>query len=178
MVYRERFFHSLLTVSIHNFLFSFIPSSFLSFPHFFPFLPSFLSFLPSSLPSFPSFLPSVRPSFFPSFLPTFLPSFLPSFLSINNIRCTQTKQARLMWFLLHFQNGGLSWENNLCGQTLLKLVSRGNAIIAKFLRLFDFIPPEFCFDKKQVQLKYGDVLTEFSYCISRNFTKWKSMQSQ
>ena len=54
-------------------------------------------------------------------------------------------------------------ENNLCGQSLLKLVSRGNAIIAELLRLSDFIPPEFRLDKKQDQLKYGDVLTDFSY---------------
>lgn len=31
-------------------------------------------------------------------------------------------------------------ENNTCGQTLLKLVSRGNSIIAELLRLKDVIP--------------------------------------
>ena len=34
-------------------------------------------------------------------------------------------------------------EDNTCGQTILKLVSRGNAIIAELLRLSDFIPPVF-----------------------------------
>jgi WASH complex subunit strumpellin len=34
-------------------------------------------------------------------------------------------------------------ENNLCGQTLLRLVSRAHAIIAELLRLKDFIPPIF-----------------------------------
>ena len=34
-------------------------------------------------------------------------------------------------------------ENNLCGQTLLRLVSRAHAIIAENLRLKDFIPPVF-----------------------------------
>lgn len=31
-------------------------------------------------------------------------------------------------------------ENNACGQTILQLVSRGNAIIAELLRLKDYIP--------------------------------------
>jgi hypothetical protein len=31
-------------------------------------------------------------------------------------------------------------ENNTCGQTLLKLVSRGNATIAELLRLKDNVP--------------------------------------
>lgn len=34
-------------------------------------------------------------------------------------------------------------ENNLCGQTLLRLVSRANAIIAELLRLKDYIPSIF-----------------------------------
>jgi len=34
-------------------------------------------------------------------------------------------------------------DNNLCGQTILRLVSRGNAIIAELLRLKDFIPTVF-----------------------------------
>lgn len=34
-------------------------------------------------------------------------------------------------------------ENNLCGQTILNLVSGGNAIIAELLRLKDYIPKLF-----------------------------------
>lgn len=34
-------------------------------------------------------------------------------------------------------------ENNICGQVILKLVSRGNAIIAELLRLKDYIPAVF-----------------------------------
>lgn len=34
-------------------------------------------------------------------------------------------------------------ENNLCGQTILQLISRANAIIAELLRLKDYIPPIF-----------------------------------
>ena len=45
-------------------------------------------------------------------------------------------------------------ENNLCGQTLLRLVSRGNAILAELLRLSDFIPSVFKMEKAD-QAKYG-----------------------
>lgn len=31
-------------------------------------------------------------------------------------------------------------ENNLCGQSVLQLVSRGNAVVAEILRLKDYIP--------------------------------------
>ena len=31
--------------------------------------------------------------------------------------------------------------NNTCGQNLLRLISRGNAIIAELMRLKDYIPP-------------------------------------
>jgi WASH complex subunit strumpellin len=34
-------------------------------------------------------------------------------------------------------------EDNPCGQSILRLVSRGNAIIAELLRLKDYIPPVF-----------------------------------
>ena len=34
-------------------------------------------------------------------------------------------------------------ENNYCGQSLLKLVSRGNSAVAELLRLKDVIPPVF-----------------------------------
>lgn len=64
-------------------------------------------------------------------------------------------------------------ENNLCGQTLLKLVSRGNAIIAELLRLSDFIPPEFKLDNKRNQLKYGEVVVDFSYFRGPEFYEAK-----
>ncbi|XP_077991105.1 WASH complex subunit 5-like [Glandiceps talaboti] len=54
-------------------------------------------------------------------------------------------------------------ENHLCGQTILKLVSRGNAIIAELLRLSDYIPPVFKLESKSDQVKYGDILCDFSY---------------
>lgn len=53
--------------------------------------------------------------------------------------------------------------NNLCGQYILGLVSRGNAIIAEILRLSDFIPPVFKQETKGDQLKYGDIICDFSY---------------
>ena len=54
-------------------------------------------------------------------------------------------------------------ENNACGQTLLKLVSRGNAIIAELLRLSDFIPPVYKLENKEDKEKYGEILLDFSY---------------
>nr|XP_054772878.1 LOW QUALITY PROTEIN: WASH complex subunit 5-like [Lytechinus pictus] len=54
-------------------------------------------------------------------------------------------------------------DNNQCGQTALKLVSRGNAIIAELLRLSVYVPPVFRLDNKHDQMKYGDILFDFSY---------------
>ena len=74
-------------------------------------------------------------------------------------------------------------ENNLCGQSLLRLVSRANAIIAELLRLKDFIPSIFqfvyffnlrvCYDYtcflllykhyRSEQNKYREILSDFHY---------------
>ncbi|TSK20198.1 WASH complex subunit 5 [Bagarius yarrelli] len=54
-------------------------------------------------------------------------------------------------------------ENNLCGQAILRIVSRGNAIIAELLRLSDFIPTVFRLKDKNDQQKYGDIISDFSY---------------
>ena len=54
-------------------------------------------------------------------------------------------------------------ENNQCGQNILRLVSRGNAILAELLRLSEVIPPVF---KQETQLdksKYGDIISDFTY---------------
>lgn len=56
----------------------------------------------------------------------------------------------------------LSPENN-CGQTILKLVCRGNAIIAELLRLSQFIPPVFKLETKEDQEKYKSILPDFHY---------------
>ena len=60
-------------------------------------------------------------------------------------------------------------ENNLCGQTLLRLVSRGSAIITELLRLSDFIPPVFKFDGKNEQNKYAELMSDFSYFKNTEF---------
>lgn len=39
--------------------------------------------------------------------------------------------------------------NNACGQTILQLVSRGNAIVAELLRLKDYIPSIYRLVKKK-----------------------------
>uniref|UniRef100_A0A665TGR1 WASH complex subunit 5 n=1 Tax=Echeneis naucrates TaxID=173247 RepID=A0A665TGR1_ECHNA len=54
-------------------------------------------------------------------------------------------------------------ENNLCGQAILRIVSRGNAIIAELLRLSDFIPAVFRLKDKSDQQKYSDIICDFSY---------------
>ncbi|XP_055343798.1 WASH complex subunit 5-like [Paramacrobiotus metropolitanus] len=54
-------------------------------------------------------------------------------------------------------------DNNLCGQTVLRLVSRGNATIAELLRLSEYIPPIYRLDSRQEQLQYGEILLDFSY---------------
>nr|XP_039258715.1 WASH complex subunit 5-like [Styela clava] len=60
-------------------------------------------------------------------------------------------------------------ENNLCGQAILGLVSRGNAVIAEILRLSDFIPPVFKLESKADQLKYGEIISDFSYFRAAEF---------
>lgn len=57
-------------------------------------------------------------------------------------------------------------KNNPCGQTLLQLVSRGNAVIAEISRLKDHIPPVFKLDNKSDQQKYGDIIHDFNYFTS------------
>ncbi|XP_028673445.1 WASH complex subunit 5 [Erpetoichthys calabaricus] len=54
-------------------------------------------------------------------------------------------------------------ENNLCGQAILRIVSRGNAIIAELLRLSDFVPTFFRLKDKVDQQKYADIVYDFSY---------------
>lgn len=54
-------------------------------------------------------------------------------------------------------------EENLCGQTAIKLVSRGNAIIAELLRLSDFIPPVFRLETREEQERYRYILPDFAY---------------
>ncbi|TRZ00445.1 hypothetical protein DNTS_004045, partial [Danionella cerebrum] len=54
-------------------------------------------------------------------------------------------------------------ENNLCGQAVLRIVSRGNAIIAELLRLSDFIPagPEYYEGKLEAKPELQDLDEEF-----------------
>ncbi len=51
-------------------------------------------------------------------------------------------------------------ENNLCGQTLLRLVARGNAIISELFRLSDYIPDAF---KGLPNDKYTEIIFDFNY---------------
>lgn len=71
-------------------------------------------------------------------------------------------------------------EGNICGQVVLKLVSRGNAIIAELLRLSEYIPPVFRISRmeKQDQEKYKHILADFHYfeCPDSYETKIDSNQ--
>lgn len=77
-----------------------------------------------------------------------------SLRAINNFPSPSHEPSKMVDFLA---------DNNACGQTSVKLVSRGNAIIAELLRLSDFIPPVFKLETREDKEKYGEVLTDFSY---------------
>ena len=68
-------------------------------------------------------------------------------------------------------------EGNACGQIILKLVSRGNAIKAELLRLSDFIPPVFKMEKED-QEKYKHILPDFSYFECPDLTENKIDSNQ
>ncbi|KAJ8673596.1 hypothetical protein QAD02_004858 [Eretmocerus hayati] len=57
--------------------------------------------------------------------------------------------------------------SNSCGQNLLRLVARGNAIIAELMRLKDYVPPVYRLDSKHMQ-KYAAVITDFAYFKATN----------
>ncbi|XP_043273140.1 WASH complex subunit 5 [Venturia canescens] len=54
-------------------------------------------------------------------------------------------------------------NNNICGQNILRLVSRGNAIIAELMRLKEYVPRVFRLDTKQYVQKYGAIILDFAY---------------
>lgn len=54
-------------------------------------------------------------------------------------------------------------EENTCGQTILKIASRGNAIIAELLRLSAFVPSVFRLETKEDKEKYEAILPDFQY---------------
>eukprot|EP01114_Cavostelium_apophysatum_P004875 TRINITY_DN1530_c0_g1_i1.p1 TRINITY_DN1530_c0_g1~~TRINITY_DN1530_c0_g1_i1.p1 ORF type:complete len:883 (+),score=302.78 TRINITY_DN1530_c0_g1_i1:200-2848(+) len=60
-------------------------------------------------------------------------------------------------------------ETNVAGQTILRLVSRGNAIIAELLRLSDNIPSVFRMQDKETQQQYGMIISDFQYLKKAEF---------
>ncbi len=52
-------------------------------------------------------------------------------------------------------------ENNTCGQTLLRLVARGNAVISELFRLSAYIPD--AFKSLGASNKYSEIIFDFSY---------------
>ena len=59
-------------------------------------------------------------------------------------------------------------EVNICGNHLLQLVSRGNAIIAEILRLSEMIPSVFKSDSKSDSSKYSELIVDFAYFKNRD----------
>lgn len=53
-------------------------------------------------------------------------------------------------------------RDNICGHSLAKIVSRGNAIIAELHRLSEIIPPPFRSDRPEFNL-YKEIVSDFSY---------------
>eukprot|EP00039_Didymoeca_costata_P019334 m.337103 g.337103 ORF g.337103 m.337103 type:complete len:1151 (+) comp18047_c0_seq1:185-3637(+) len=56
---------------------------------------------------------------------------------------------------------------NTCGQTLVRLLARGNAIVAELSRLAEFIPDPFKQDPRQS--RYADIIIDFSYFKSSEY---------
>ncbi len=65
--------------------------------------------------------------------------------------------------------------NNACGQTLLNLVSRGNAVIAELLRLADRVPTDFA---NPASSRYAELLPDFTYFGQTDAFEAKLDQSQ
>ncbi|KAI2805344.1 hypothetical protein RDWZM_008639 [Blomia tropicalis] len=53
--------------------------------------------------------------------------------------------------------------SNVCGQNLLRIVSHGNATVAKLYELADMIPSVFRLATKQDQTNFSDLIVDFSY---------------
>eukprot|EP01113_Clastostelium_recurvatum_P044787 TRINITY_DN759_c0_g1_i3.p1 TRINITY_DN759_c0_g1~~TRINITY_DN759_c0_g1_i3.p1 ORF type:complete len:1198 (+),score=276.33 TRINITY_DN759_c0_g1_i3:52-3645(+) len=67
--------------------------------------------------------------------------------------------------------------NEVAGQTLLRLVSRGSAIIAELLRLSAHVPAVFRLDDPAMQRKYGNILFDFKYLTNSDLYETRIEQS-
>ncbi|EDQ84496.1 uncharacterized protein MONBRDRAFT_34678 [Monosiga brevicollis MX1] len=54
-------------------------------------------------------------------------------------------------------------EKNQCGQTLLRMTSRGNAIVAELLRLADNVPEPYLLRSASSRAKYEQIVLDFAY---------------
>ncbi|GAM16870.1 hypothetical protein SAMD00019534_000450, partial [Acytostelium subglobosum LB1] len=64
-------------------------------------------------------------------------------------------------------------EGSQAGQTLLRLVSRGNAIIAEMLRLSSHIPTVFKLEDRADRAKYSDILMDFKFLANPDYFEAK-----
>jgi len=73
------------------------------------------------------------------------------------------------------ENYRLKYDQDVCGQELLKLVSRGSAIIAEILRLKDYIP-ELYYNQSE-EKKYLNIIFDFTYFKNVDYHEEKIMNS-
>jgi hypothetical protein len=70
-------------------------------------------------------------------------------------------------FVSHAVNDGTDVDllagSNICGQTILRIVSRGNAILTELLRLSQNIPAVFRLETKEMAAKYEHIVFDFAY---------------
>ena len=67
-------------------------------------------------------------------------------------------------------------ESNIAGQTLLRLVSRANAIVAELLRFSTNIPDDFR-TQDPARIKYANILFAFRYIKSAEFCEAKARRA-
>ena len=73
------------------------------------------------------------------------------------------------------ENYRLKYDQDICGQELLKLVSRGSAIIAEILRLKDYIPE--LYHNPIEEKKYSCIIFDFTYFKNVDYYEEKIMNS-
>lgn len=67
---------------------------------------------------------------------------------------------------------------NVCGQTLLILTSRANAIISEILRLAPHVPSVFKLEDKAMIKKYGEILIDLNEVSKADLLQTKIDKNQ
>ena len=64
-------------------------------------------------------------------------------------------------------------QKNIAGQTLLRIVSRGNSIVAELLRLSGYVPSVFRYPQLPQNKQYADLLSDFKYFNTSDYFESK-----